>query len=320
MAMTAMIFDSFVSNFSPVGKMGLVILALLAAASGSVAVLRRIQPEKDYSEFSARVLSWWVMAGIFLTVLAPGHKTALVFFAFLSFWALKEYLTLLKTRPADHRALVLSFLALPAQYYLIAIGWYGMFIIFIPVYVFLCLPVVLALSRETRGFVASASQIQWGLMAFVFGLSHLGFLLVFPPNEGSSVDGRSMLLFLIFVVEMSDVLQYLWGRTIGRRPVLPGVSPNKTWEGLIGGVTCATLLGLSVRFLTPFSAIETAGVSLLITLAGFFGGAVMSAVKRDFGVKDFGSLIPGHGGVIDRLDSLCYAAPVFFHYVRYFHY
>jgi phosphatidate cytidylyltransferase len=195
-----------------------------------------------------------------------------------------------------------------------------MFVIFIPVYVFLCLPVVLALSRETRGFVASASQIQWGLMAFVFGLSHLGFLLVFPPNEGSGVDGRSMLFFLVFVVEMSDVLQYLWGKTVGRRPILPAVSPNKTWEGLIGGVTCATLLGLSVRFLTPFSAIETAGVSLLITLAGFFGGAVMSAVKRDFGVKDFGSLIPGHGGVIDRLDSLCYATPVFFHYVRYFHY
>src|SRR5262249_17977329 len=170
MAMTTMIFGSFVPNLSPVVKMGLVVLALLTAASGSVAALRRIQPDKDYSEFSARVWSWWGMAGIFPSVLAPGHKTALVFFAFLSFWALKEYLTLLKPRPADHRALVLSFLALPAQYYLVAIGWYGMFIIFIPVYVFLCLPVVLALSRETRGFVASVSQIQLGLIAFVFGL------------------------------------------------------------------------------------------------------------------------------------------------------
>ncbi len=322
--MTSMIFDSFVPNISPdlslVGKMGLVILALLAAASCGVVALRRLQPEKNYSEFSARVWSWWGMAGIFMAVLMAGRKTALVFFAFLSFWALKEYLTLLKTRRADHRALVLSFLALPAQYYLIAIGWYGMFIIFIPVYVFLCLPAVMALSRETRGFVASASQIQWGLMAFVFGLSHLGFLLAFPANEGASADGRSMLLFLVFVVEMSDVLQYLWGKTLGRRPVLPAVSPNKTWEGLIGGVACAILLSVSIRFLTPFSAIETAGVSLLITLAGFLGGAVMSAVKRDFGVKDFGGLIPGHGGVIDRLDSLCYATPVFFHYVRYFYY
>src|SRR5262245_66342756 len=126
--MTAMIFDSFAPNLSPVGKMGLVILALLAAASGSVAVLRRIQPEKDYSELSARVWSWWIMAGIFLAVLAPGHKMALVFFAFLSFWAFKEYLTLLKTRPAAHRALVLCVVVLPARSYLIGIGWYGMLI------------------------------------------------------------------------------------------------------------------------------------------------------------------------------------------------
>src|SRR5262245_46560103 len=137
--MTAMIFDSFVPNLSPAGKMGLVVLALLAAASGSVAVLRRIQPEKDYSEFSTRVWSWWVMAGIFLAVLAPGHKTALVFFAFLSFWALKEYLTLLKTRPADHRALVLCFLVLPAPYYLLALCWYGFSLRFIPRYLLFCL-------------------------------------------------------------------------------------------------------------------------------------------------------------------------------------
>src|SRR5262249_57199698 len=132
MAMTTMIFGSFVPNLSPVVKMGLVVLALLTAASGSVAALRRIQPDKDYSEFSARVWSWWGMAGIFLTVLAPGHKTALVFFAFLSFWALKEYLTLLKTPPPDHPALVLSFLALPAPYYLGALRWVREVLFFLP--------------------------------------------------------------------------------------------------------------------------------------------------------------------------------------------
>jgi phosphatidate cytidylyltransferase len=195
-----------------------------------------------------------------------------------------------------------------------------MFIIFIPVYVSLCLPVILVLARETKGFVASASQIQWGLMVFVFGLSHLGFLLISPDGRGLGSDGRTQLLFLVFVVEMSDVLQYLWGKTLGRRPILPTVSPQKTWEGFLGGLASAVGLGLALNFLTPFSVAETALVSLLITLAGLFGGAVMSAVKRDLGVKDFSHLIPGHGGVVDRLDSLCYAAPVFFHYVRYFHY
>jgi phosphatidate cytidylyltransferase len=122
-----------------------------------------------------------------------------------------------------------------------------------------------------------------------------------------------------FVVEMSDVLQYISGKTLGRHKIIPEVSPNKTWEGFLGGIATAMLLSLGIRFLTPFSIVETLLVSLLITVAGFFGGAVMSAVKRDFGVKDFGSVIPGHGGMLDRVDSLCYAAPIFFHYVRYFY-
>jgi phosphatidate cytidylyltransferase len=312
--------SAIIESLSPVGRMGSVIVALLVIASITVMILRRVRPEKNYSELSARVRSWWFMAGIFLAVLMSSYKVALVFLAFLSFWAFKEYLTLLKTRPADHRGLLLSFLALPVQYYWIAIGWYGMFIIFIPIYVALCLPIILVLARETKGFVASASQIQWGLMTFVFGLSHLGFLLVLPSSAGSRSDGRMLLLFLVFVVEMSDVLQYIWGKAIGRRPILPAVSPKKTWEGLLCGLACAIMVSLLIKFLTPFSLAETASVSLLITLAGFFGGAVMSAVKRDMGVKDFGSLIPGHGGMVDRLDSLCYAAPIFFHYVRYFHY
>jgi len=301
---------------SPVVDMGLVILALLFVASGLVFALRHVYPEKDFSELSARVRAWWAIAAIFFVVLMLNAKIAIGFFAILSFYALKEYLTLLKTRRADHRALLFGFAAVPLHYYWIAIGWYGVFIIFIPVYVFLCLPVILALAKETRGFIASASQIQWGLMAFVFGLSHLAFLLIQPVERS---DGRSLLLFLVLIVQMSDVLQYGWGKTLGRRRILPAISPNKTWEGFLGGIASAIGLSLLVRFLTPFSMIETVLVSLLITLAGFFGGAVMSAIKRDLGAKDFGASIPGHGGVVDRLDSLCYAAPVFFHYVRYFH-
>lgn len=157
-------------------------------------------------------------------------------------------------------------------------------------------------------------------MAFVFGLSHMGYLLKRRVEPGfNGVDGRTLLLFLVFVVEMSDVLQYVWGRTLGRHKIFPSVSPNKTWEGFLGGIGTSVILGLAVRFLTPFSILETAGVTLLLTVAGFCGGAVMSAVKRDSGVKDFGTLIPGHRGMLDRVDSLCFAAPIFVHYVRYFH-
>ena len=311
----------FMTNLTPIMKMGLLVLGVLVVASVAVDGLRRAKPNKNFSELTARVRAWWLMAAVFFAAIVVSNRISLVFFTLISFWAMKEYVTLLKTRPADHHALVLTFLAVPVQYLWIGLNppWYGMFIIFIPVFMLLSLPVRMVISKETKGFVESASQIQWGLMIFVFGLSHIAYLLTFPAFENSSANGRTLVLFLVFVVEMSDVLQYIWGKTTGRHKIIPTVSPNKTWEGFIGGILSAILVSLGIRFLTPFSIGETVLVSLLITVAGFFGGAVMSAVKRDFGVKDFGSVIPGHGGMLDRVDSLCYAAPVFFHYVRYFH-
>ena len=306
------------AQLTPIERTALLVLAVLVVATLAVALLRRARPERDFRELSARTRSWWVMAALFFLALALSPRLSFVFFGLMSFWAMKEYVTLLATRPADHGALVLAFLAVPVQYLWVDRGWYGMFLIFVPVYVFLALPVRLVLAQETRGFVASASQLQWGLMAFVFGFSHLAYQTRFGPVGGA--DGRTLLVFLVFVAETSDVLQYVWGKLLGRHKVMPGVSPNKTWEGLIGGVLSTALASLGLRFLTPFSTWETLLVALGIGLAGFFGGAVMSAVKRDFGVKDFGRLIPGHGGVLDRIDSLCFAGPLFFHYLAYFHY
>jgi phosphatidate cytidylyltransferase len=308
-------------NLQPLYRMALFVLAVLIIASAIIIAMKLARPEKDFAELSARVRAWWVMAAIFFGALIVNRRWSLVLFALMSFWAMKEYVTLLKTRPADHRVLVLTFLSIPIQYFWIGLDppWYGMFIIFIPVYVFLVLPMRLVLAKVTAGFVASVSQIQWGLMAFVFGLSHLAYLRTLPVFGDSAVSGATLVLFLVFVVEMSDVLQYVWGKTLGKHKIIPDVSPNKTWEGFIGGAASAIGLSLLIRFLTPFSVGETLLVSLIITVSGFCGGAVMSAVKRDFGVKDFGEIIPGHGGMLDRVDSLCYAAPIFFHYVRYFH-
>jgi phosphatidate cytidylyltransferase len=307
------------ASLSPTSRMMGITFAILVLSSATIWALRRARPAADFSELVARLKSWWVMAAVFFTAILVDHRISLVFFALLSFWALKEFVTLLETRPADHRALFWAFAAVPIQYVLVGVGWYGMFVLFIPVYMFLYLPLRLVMAGEPRGFVRSASQLQWGLMAFVFGLSHMGTLLMFAEPLPGEVTGRSLVLFLVFITEMSDVLQYVWGKLFGRHRILPTISPNKTWEGFLGGVLTTAVLSLLVRFLTPFSVLETMGVALLISVVGFFGGAVMSAVKRDLGVKDFGAVIPGHGGVLDRVDSLCYAAPVFFHYVRYFY-
>src|ERR1043165_8569644 len=308
------------SALNPILRMGLLILSVLVVFSVVVAVVISALLQKNFSELAALVNAWWIMAAVFFGTITVSGRLSLLFFGFLSFWALKEYLTLLKTRPADHRALVWAFLLVPIQYVWVGMNWYGMLGVFIPVYMFLFLPVRLVLARETAGFVAAASQIQWGLMAFVFGLSHLAMLLTLPAIPNSGANGRTLLLFLVFVVEMSDVLQFVWGKPLGRHKILPTVSPNKTWEGFLGGIATTSLASLVVGFLTPFTALQTIGAALLLAISGFAGGAVMSAVKRDFGVKDFGGLIPGHGGMLDRVDSLCYAGPVFFHPVRYFYY
>lgn len=292
------------------------VFALLVVSTAAWAALKVSAPARDWSELGNRIKAWWYMAALFFVAVGVSNVGATVLIALLSFWAMKEYVTLLDTRRADHGALVWTFLAIPVQYAWVYAQWYGMFAIFIPVYVFLALPARLVLAGQTQGFVASMSRIQWGAMAFVFGVSHLAFLTQLP-FERAGVSGRTLLLFLVCVVELSDVFQYVWGKLLGRHKIIPTVSPNKTWEGFVGGIASACGVSLALRFLTPFSLAECLSVALLVCVAGFFGGAVMSAVKRDLGVKDFGSVIPGHGGVLDRIDSLCYAAPLFFHYVRY---
>jgi phosphatidate cytidylyltransferase len=160
------------------------------------------------------------------------------------------------------------------------------------------------------------SKIQWGLIICVYCISHVPALLALNIP---GYEGRNLLLiaFLVIVVQSSDVLQYVWGKLFGKHKVAPDVSPSKTVEGLVGGVLSATALGAALFWITPFNPWQAALMALAINVMGFFGGLVMSAIKRDRGVKDWGHMIEGHGGMLDRLDSVAFAAPVFFHLTRY---
>lgn len=298
------------------------ILGALVVASVIGAILAgRIKTEAGratVSNLNARTRAWWVMAFIFGGALALGPVGAVVLFGLLSFLGLREFITLTPTRRGDHRALFWMFFVItPAQYWLVARGWYGMFSIFIPVYAFLFLPVRSALAGDCENFLERTAKAQWGLMVCVYCLSYTPALLALeiPGYEGRNAE---LVIFLILVVQMSDVLQYVWGKTVGRHKVAPTVSPGKTWEGLIGGVLSASALAAGLWWATPFTPWQAGLIGFAICIAGFCGGLVMSAIKRDRGVKDYGALIEGHGGVMDRVDSLCFAAPLFFHLVRYF--
>jgi len=298
------------------------VAALLLTAT-IIGLLLKLRARDDKSRatienLNARIRAWWVMCAVLLLSFVAGHIGTLILFGALSFVALREYITLTPTRRGDHRTLFWSFFIItPLQYFLIGIRWYGFYSILIPVFAFVFVPTRIALAGDTERFLERAAKIQWGLMVCAYCVSYAPALLTLdiPGYEGQNFK---LLFYLLFVDQISDVLQYVWGKLLGRHPIAPSVSPNKTWEGFLGGVASATLLGSALYWLTPFSPLESLGMSLAIALMGFFGGLTMSAIKRDRGIKDYGSVIEGHGGILDRIDSLCFAAPVFFHLTRYF--
>ncbi|MBI1492641.1 phosphatidate cytidylyltransferase [Halocynthiibacter styelae] len=266
----------------------------------------------------ARINAWWGMVALLAIAMIAGKTGVVILFALISFAALREFLTLTTKRRADHYALLVSFfIVLPLQYILIWTNWYGMYSIFIPVYVFLLLPIVAVLRGDTENFLVRIAETQWGLMICVFAASHVPALIMLeiPGFEGKNV---LLIAFLVVTVQISDVLQYVWGKLLGKHKIAPKLSPSKTWEGFLGGVLSASLIGAGLWWMTPFTPLQAFVLALMCTLLGFFGGLVMSAIKRDKGVKDWGHLIAGHGGFVDRLDSVVFSAPIFFHVVRYF--
>lgn len=297
------------------------ILVILIVASVIIAVLKRMHPDKNYVELTQRIQSWWIMIGIFAGAMLVSPTASILFFAFVSFLALKEYLSLIPTRRADRRVFFWAYAAIPFQYFWVHEHWYGMFIIFIPVYLFLLLPMRMVMIGETKDFLRAAGTLQWGLMTMVFSLSHAAFFLVLDAEKNPAGGGAGLVLYLIFLTQFNDVAQYVWGKLTGRHKIIPKVSPNKTWEGFHGGL--ATTIALAVMLaphLTPLTLPESVGAGLLIGLGGFIGDVTISALKRDIGVKDSGTLLPGHGGILDRIDSLTYTAPLLFHFVYYLHY
>ena len=297
------------------------LLCVLVVASAIGYVLeRRLSPDGSHAvieNLNHRIRAWWVMIVLMGLALIGGKAGVTLLFAFCSFAAFREFITLTTTHRADHWALAVAFfVVLPLQYYLIWIDWYGLFSILIPVYAFLLMPIIAALRGDTDDFLVRIAEVQWALMICVFCTSHVPALL---SLDIPGFEERNVLLiaYLVIVVQMSDVLQYVWGKLLGRTRIAPNLSPSKTVEGFIGGGLSAVAVGAALSWMTPFTLLQAAFLSLVIVLMGFFGGLVMSAIKRDRGVKDWGHLIAGHGGFIDRLDSVVFSAPIFFHLVRW---
>ncbi|HWA15008.1 MAG TPA: phosphatidate cytidylyltransferase [Gemmatimonadales bacterium] len=295
----------------------LAIFVLLVVASVASWIMHHRHGGEKYVELRQRVRAWWVMVIIFVVAIALDRRLSIAFFAFVSFLALKEYFSLIPTRRADRRVLFWAYLSIPVQYYWVARGWYGMFIVFIPVWVMLLISARMVTIGETKDFLRAVGTIQWGLMLMVFAISHIAYLLALAPMG----EGAALVLFLVLLTQLNDVAQYIWGKSFGKHTILPTVSPNKTVQGLVGGILTTTILSyLLAPVLTPLSRPDSIAVGLIIGMGGFLGDTTIGALKRDLGVKDAGTMIAGHGGVLDRVNSLTYTAPLFLHFLRFYYF
>lgn len=298
---------------------GIVLLLILASVIGKILSLRGGNDNDTVTNLNARVKAWWVMVGLLAVAFILGDTATLILFGLCSLFALREFITLTPTSGRDYWLLFACFyIVVPGQYLLIGADQYGTFAIFIPVYAFLLLPAIAAMTGDTNNFLERSSKIQWGVMITVYCISYAPALLLLNI-EGYEGLSALLLFYLLFVVQLSDVMQYVFGKLFGKTKIAPQVSPSKTVEGFIGGGLSATLMGASVYWITPFTWFESLIMSFIIVIMGFLGGLTLSAVKRSLGAKDWGVMIDGHGGMLDRLDSVSFSAPVFFHLVRFFY-
>jgi phosphatidate cytidylyltransferase len=280
--------------------------------------------------FNGRIRVWWLMCVILVAGFLLGRVATVVLFGAVSFWALREFITMTPTRRGDHRALFwVFFVFTPLQYVLVGVtrDLYGLYSIIIPVYACLYIPARIAISGDPKRFMERSAKIQAGLFVCVYALSYAPALLNLHLTRsdgtawgkaGSHLPNAGLLFYFILITQLADMFQNLWTRLVGRRVIAPAISPSRTWEGFYGSVTSASLTGALLWWATPFRFWEAACMSMVVALAGFGGNMVMSAIKRDRGVADYGTLVQGHPGVLDRIDSICFAAPVFFHLTRYF--
>lgn len=297
-------------------------LVVLATATGVVEYLKARSELNQgvLRTLSLRIRAYWLTSSIVALAFVLPNWATVTLFGLISFWALREFITLTPTRTADHRALFwVFFVFTPLQYLFVAQHLYELHSILIPVYAFLFVPARVAVAGDYKRFLERTAKIQAGLMVCVYCLSHAPALLHLVPDDPQA--GAEVLFFFVLLVQLGDIFEFAWDKALGRRVVAPAISRHRTWEGFLGGAMTTSLVGAGLWWALPktfSSPWQSAAMALVITAAGYGGGLTMSAIKRDRGVKDYGTLIEGHGGILDRLDSLCFAAPVFYHLARFF--
>ncbi len=292
---------------------------ILVIAQVIVTVIKRRNPERNWSNLNLRMRSWWIVAVVFMLAISSSKLISLILIGFVSFLALKEFFTMVPTRLSDNVPILCTYLCIPIQYYWVGSQWFTMLIVFVPVYLFLFIPMIMVLVGDTKGFLGAAATFHWGVMATVFAVSHIAYLNMLDYH-GIHI-GPQLVVYLFALTECNDIAKYLWGKFFGQHIILTRISNKITVEGVIGGIVVTVILSMMLApVLTPLSLLESLCVGVLIGIFGLIGELVVATISQDVGVKDSISLLPGHGGILARLNTLIYTAPVLFHFIHYFYY
>lgn len=292
----------------------LFVLVILCFATLLFWFWKKIKPSNLVNEMQTRTFSWWILSAFVGAVVLSSPIIGTILLSVLALSAFRELSSISKNiRPADRNVIIWCYIAIPIQFTLAYFQWFHGFIVFIPVFMFIWIPMMLVLKGESNDIGKSMSVLPSELMLTVFSISHLAFLLNIPSSSFIPAGGAGMVLYVVFLTEMNDVFQFSWGKLLGKNKITPSISPNKTWEGFLGGLISTSLLGYGLRFLTPFDDWTAFIIPAILAISGFIGDVMLSAIKRDVGIKDTGHLIPGHGGILDRVDSLLLTSVVFFH-------
>ncbi len=312
-----------------VGLLFLILFGLLAAASVAMFVASFHEKESargnawanELKRLSGLLKTSWFVSIIFWIGWVLGETVATVLFGILAFFALREFITLSPTRRGDHRSLLLAFfVVLPIQFWLVVTAHFDLFTVFIPVYVFLAIPVVSALAGDPQRFLERNAKLQWGIMVCVYGMSHVPALLLLEFPRWDERKNAFLVFFLVFVVQICMVVQHIAQRWLAKAPRAPQISTSFTWTTWAIGVAIGGLVGGLLSAITPFKPGQALGMALIACIAGSLGHLVMKALKRDRGVTNWSGApsVTGATGLLDRVDALCFAAPVFFHSVRWY--
>jgi len=191
-------------------------------------------------------------------------------------------------------------------------GWYGFFVA-VPVFAIALILFIPILRNRARGELQRMSLAIVGFVYIGWMFGHLGFL-------ANARNAYGFLCYIIFATELNDVAAFTFGKLFGRHPLRSQISPNKTWEGALGAITLSMVLPWLLRFSFPFfGPWQLILTGLIVGIGGQLGDLSISVIKRDIGTKDMGATIPGHGGILDRIDSLIYVAPLFMHMAGYYY-